>query len=326
MKVLHRLSRRSLRLTPIVGNTTRYVSTGSQTSIAEPPSSAHYDHLINQAGRDRDFDAVQHLLTKRLRDGCFNTNNTFKFISSDLSVLDNLLKSLAGLNHGFVKKSAHECLINQLSKLHRITEALHVAEIMVRNNYGADACTFHPILIALAKKKHTDEAWRVVQVLRDCGIKPDLTAYNYLLTAHCFAGDLTSAAYVLTKMEEEGMGADTRTYDALVLGACRAGRIDGALMILRRMLDDGVSPLYCTHVHVMNAMLRNGYYAQAVEFVMSYAGKDRGLDSENFGILASRLVKLNRLDEAKLVVKEMSIRGISMGDKLKDFYLLHVAN
>lgn len=324
MQVLHKLSQKSLKLTPIVCNTTCYFST--QYSIAEQPGSANYDYLINKAGRDRDFSTVQHLLMKRFRDGCFNTNNTFKFISIDLSVLDDLLKALAGLSHGFPKKSAHDCLVKQLSKLRKITEALHVAEIMVRNNYGANACTFHPIINELTKKKDVDEAWRVMQVMRECGIQPDLTAYNYLLTAHCFGGDLTSAAYMLTKMEEDEMGADTRTYDALVLGACRAGKIDGALMVLRRMVDDGVSALYSTHTHVINAMLRNGYYGQAVEFVMSYAGKDQGLDSENFGILASRLIKLDRLDEAKLVLKEMRRRGVNMGDKLKDFYLIHVAN
>lgn len=323
MQVVHKLSRKSLILTPIVCNTTRYVST--QDLVADSPSSANYDYLINKAGCDGDFGTVQHLLMKRTRDGCFFTNSTFKFISTDLSVLDDLLKILAGLSHGFPKKSAHDCLINQLSKLHCITEALHVAEIVVRNNYGANACTFHPILNQLTKKKNMDEAWRVMQVMREYGIKPDLTAYNYLLTAHCFGGDLTSAAYLLTKMEEDEMGADTRTYDALVLGACRAGRLDGALMVLRRMLDDGVPALYSTHANVISAMLRNGYYAQALEFVMSYAGKDQGLDYENFGILASRLIRLDRLDEAKFVLKEMKRRGINMGEKLKDFYLFNVA-
>lgn len=263
---------------------------------------------------------------KRFRDGSLNTSNTFKFISSDLSVLDDLLHSLAALNHGFPRKSSHDCLIRQLSTLHCVPEALRVAEVMVRNNYGANACTFHHILIALTKKNKMDEAWRVLEVMRNYGIVPDLTAYNYLLTAYCFNGDLASTAYVLTKMEEEGLGADNRTYDALVLGACRAGKMDGALMILRRMVDERVSPLYSTHTDVINAMVNSGYYQQAMEFVMIFAGKDKELDSANFRRLANRLSKLNKLDEAKFIVKEMKRRGLSTGERLKDFYHFHVAD
>ncbi|CAI9111930.1 OLC1v1012277C1 [Oldenlandia corymbosa var. corymbosa] len=319
-----RPAQRFLRASLFKFYSTCYVST--QISIPDPPSSAHYDQLINEAGRAGDFGAVRILLMKRFRDGGFNTSKTFKFISSDLTALDDLLHSLAGLNNGFLKKSSHDSLIMRLSKLHRIPEALHVAEVMVRNNYGPNACTFHPILICLTKKKEMDKAWRILEVMKEYKIAPDLTAYNYLLTAYCHSGNITSAAYVLTKMEEGKLGADTRTYDALVLGACRAGKIDGALMLLRRMVDEGTSPLYSTHTHVINAMVRNGYCSQAMDFVMSFAGKDKELDSENFGVLATRLIRLEKLEEAKFILKEMKRRGINTGNKLKDFYYFHAPN
>ncbi|CAH2068814.1 unnamed protein product [Thlaspi arvense] len=196
---------------------------------------------------------------------------------------------------------------------------------MVRNRFGANAVTFHPILNALTKKKKMEEAWRVVDLMREIQIPIDLTGYNYLLTAYCHAGDLTSAAELLTKMEEEeGLRADTRTYDALVLGACRTGKVEGALAMLRRMEEDGAPLLYASHAHVIGAMLSVGYYEQAVEFVMSYGGRDEGLDEQSFGLLASRLINLKRFDEARFVVQEMKRRGIKMGDKLKEFYYSHV--
>lgn len=293
--------------------------------ISERPSSATYDELINNAGRDRDLATVLELISNRFRDGFFNTNSTFKFISTDLSKLDDLLKTLARLEKGFPRKSSHDCLIAQLCRLRRMPEAIRVAEIMVWENYGANAITFHPILSAFSKKKAMDEAWRVLESMRAWGIKPDLTAYNNILTAYCFSGDLNSAAVVVTKMAEEELGADSRTYDALVLGACRAGKLDGALRLLRRMVDDGVPPLYSTHAHVINAMVQKGYYAQGLEFVMSYAGTDSSLDTENFELLANRLINSYRTDEAKLIVQEMVKRGLGMTEKLKKFYHLHAA-
>lgn len=201
------------------------------------PSCTRYDDLINAAGRERDFATVRYLLNKRSRDGFFNTVNTFKFISTDLSLLDELSKHIARLN-GFARKSSYNSLVAQLAKMHRIPDALRVAEMMSTNDYGATASTFHPILNALSRKKEMAKAWRVLEAMRACGIQPDVTAFNHILTAFCYIGDLKSAANVLESMEEEGVAADSRTYDALVLGACKAGRLDGAISVLRRMMDD----------------------------------------------------------------------------------------
>ncbi|KAK4348659.1 hypothetical protein RND71_031414 [Anisodus tanguticus] len=298
----------------------------TSATIPGVPSCTYYDARINKAGREGDFDTVQHLLNKRVLDGFFHTNNTFKFINtSNLSTLNDLLETISRLDNYFARKCSYDCLIARLSKMQCITEAMRVAEAMVsEGRVTANNATFHPIINALTKKEEFDEAWRVMDVMKSCGIAPDLTVYNYLLTGYCYTGNVTSAAGVLAKMEEEELGADTRTYDALVLGACRAGKLDVALALVRRMLDDGVSPLYCTHAHIIGAFLKYNYYEQAVEFVRSYAGRDMKLDAENFGILATRLITRSKFDEAKELVKEMSERRLTMGPRLKDFYELHV--
>lgn len=69
----------------------------------------------------------------------------------------------------------------------------------------------------------------------------------------------------------------------------------------------------------------NGYYAQAIEFVMSFARKDGGLDTENFEILGVRLINSKIDYEAKFVVEKMVRRGFAMGEKLKEFYHMHYA-
>ncbi|CAN4085154.1 unnamed protein product [Withania somnifera] len=289
------------------------------------PSCTYYDEQVNKAGREGDFSTVHNLLNKRARDGFFNTNNTFKFISTNnVSILNDLLETIARLDSGFPRKSSYDCLIAHLSKMHCISEAMHVAETMVSKGHGANIVTFNPIINALTKKQEFDQTWGVMEVIKSCQITPDLTTYNFLLTGYCFAGNVASAASVLAKMEEEDLGADTRTYDALVLGACRAGKLDAALAVVRRMLDDGVSPLYCTYAHIIGAFLKYNYYEQAVEFVRSYAGIDTKLDAENFGVLATRLITRSKFKEAKELVKEMSERRLKMGPMLKDFYELHV--
>lgn len=188
---------------------------------------------------------------------------------------------------------------------------------MVSENVGVNAVSFHPILNFLSRK-NIGEAVQVLEFMRGIKVFPDVTSFNYILTAYCCDGKLEEAVKIVDEMDENGIVYDSRTYDALVLGACKAKRVDGGLVLLRKMVDDGISALYSTHIHVINALLKMGYYGQAVEFVLIYAGRDKALDNECFGVLARRLISLKKFDDAKLVLEEMRSRGFEIGGKLKE--------
>ncbi|KAF3433376.1 hypothetical protein FNV43_RR24478 [Rhamnella rubrinervis] len=295
----------------------------SPDPFPDEPTSAYYDGLVHAAGRSRDFETLRHLLNKRVSDGCFTTSKTFNFLTNtegSLSMLDDLSHTLSRLERGFTRKSAYDSLISRLCKLDRIDDSLRLVDAMARGGFGLNSCSFHAILNALTRKKRMDEAWHVMGIMKTLGVSPDLTAYNYFLMTYCYTGDLAMAAQVLRMMEEESMKADTRTYDALVLGACRTGKVEGALVLLRRMDDDGLPMLLSTRNYVIDALLSVGWYDQAMKFVRIYSGKDTWLDTETFGCLANRLIKLNRLNEAMEVLEEMKRMGLVMGDKLKQFY------
>ncbi|XP_030454328.1 pentatricopeptide repeat-containing protein At2g40240, mitochondrial [Syzygium oleosum] len=291
--------------------------------IRDEPTSAYYDDLVNAAGRHGDFATVRNLLNKRVRDGCFNTGDTFRFLTqaeTSLSALDDLIRALSRLDGGFPRKSAFDALIARLCRLGRPEDALRAAETMASGGFGLNPVTFHPILNLLTRRGDFEGARRVAGLMRDRGVSPDLTAHNYFLTAHCYRGDLASAGRAMEEIEQEGLGADTRTYDALVLGACRAGKVGAAVGLLRRMEGEGVSPLYSTHAHVIKAMSKRGWAAQAAELVRAYAGRDRALDGESYGVLGSELMRLRKVEEARRVVEEMAEKGLIMGEKLREFY------
>ncbi|KAI4351929.1 hypothetical protein L6164_006228 [Bauhinia variegata] len=321
MSVIRKLANKTPNSFSILASVNRRFTTQNPKPSPDNPSSAHYDELVNDAGSSDDFDQLHYLLNKRIKDGCFNSNKTFNFITSaSLSVLDDLSHALSRLDRGFTRKNAFDSLIARLCKLNRIPESLRMVELMARGDYGLNAATFHPIFNVLTRNKSLEESWAVVDLMRMLNVRVDLTTYNYILMSYCVIGNLAAAADVLRKMEGEGISPDTRTFDSLVVGACKAGKVEGALMLLRRMVDDGVPMLTSSHVFVMDALLEMQYYDQAIRYVMSFSGKDTWLDSENFGFLSRRLIKLKKFEEAKLVLEEMNQRGLSMGDKLKEFY------
>ncbi|VVB05831.1 unnamed protein product [Arabis nemorensis] len=286
-------------------------------------TTTEFDNLIYEAGNSGDFESVRRLLNSRVVHACFNTTATFKFLTNTASYassLEDLRRILPHTDAGYTRKHAYETLIARLCKLGRIDDALILIGDMVNGRFGLASCTFHPIINALTKKNKIEEAWVVVESMRSHSIPVDVTSYNYFLTSHCYDGDVAETSKVLKKMEEEGCSPDTRTYDALVLGACKSGNVEAAMVILRRMEGEGLPVLYATHAHVIGEMMECGYYALAVEFVMAYAGKDKRLDEENMGSLASKLIKRKRFKEAKLVLKEMCVRGLRMGIALRDFY------
>ncbi|KAL8105135.1 pentatricopeptide repeat-containing protein At3g56030, mitochondrial-like [Apium graveolens] len=177
-----------------------------------PTTSHHYDDLINAVRRSDDFSVVRRLLNNRWRDDFLNTKFTFNFITSDLSALEETLQTLKYLDIGFAKKGAYDSLIARLSKLEHTSHALCVAQIMVSDNVGANAMSFHPILNYMSRKNN----------------------------GYYCDGSLEEAVKVVDEMDENGIVYDSRTYDAIVLGACKAKRLDGGLVLLRRMVDEGM--------------------------------------------------------------------------------------
>lgn len=290
---------------------------------AAAPTTAYYDDLVNEAGRARDLRSVRDLLIKRINDGCFSSKDTFRFITnteSALSLLHDLFECIASLPKGVPRRSALDAFIHRLCKLGLVKDALQVLDKMRQRKLEINAYSYHPVINALTSKKDVEGALRVLEGMKAIGINPDTTSYNYVLTAYCVKGEVIGAGDLLEMMlGEKGVKADARTYDAMVLGACRAGKVEGAVAVVRAAVDDGVRLIDSTYAHVIKALLEGGYYEQAMKFVMSFAGRERGADKENLELLGNGFLKLGRFEDAKRVADEMFKRGLPMGQKLRNF-------
>nr|GFC81243.1 hypothetical protein [Tanacetum cinerariifolium] len=170
-------------------------------TLPEPLSSAEYDDLITTAGKNKDFTTVSNLLTQRYNKGFFTTNNTFKFISTDLTFINDLQKTISDLN-GNTRKKSYESLIACLCKLNLVDQALTTAELAAEKS-GADVTTFHPIISLLTRQKNFARAWSVVEVMKSKNIVRDVACYNFFLTAYAVNGNLTPCVDVLKRMADE---------------------------------------------------------------------------------------------------------------------------
>ncbi|GAU28468.1 hypothetical protein TSUD_294710 [Trifolium subterraneum] len=309
-------------------STLRRFSTLTPKPFPDKPTASYYDNLAADAANSGDFNSLCNLLNKRIKDGFFNTKQTFSFITNTNftpSLLNDVVTTISRLNPGITRCNALDSLVTRLCKLRRAKEALNVVETMSRvGDFELKACTFHPILNFLTRDRSLDHARRVVEVMTRLGVQRDVTAHNYFLMTHCFTGDMEAAVRVLRTIEDGGLCADARTYDALVLGACRKGNVVGAMVLVRRIVDDGVHMLYSTHIYVIEALLKMNCCEQGLSYVRCFSGKDKNLDCELFGCLVGKLVEMNKLKEAMLVFREMDERGLKMSDKMREFYEMNV--
>lgn len=305
----------------------RFATTLITKSFPDDPTGAYYDDVAADAVSSGDYSALRDVLNKRVQDGFNNNKRSFSFITHSNcspSLIDKLVETISHLNEGYTRRNALDLLVARLCKIRRREEALRVIESLARGGVCVPtAWTFYPILRSLTREKSLDHARGVVDLMAELGIGLDRIGYNVFLKAYCYVGAFDEAAGVLRKMEEEGIAPDGRTFDALVLGACRAGKVDGAMVILRRMVDDGVPMMYSTHMYVIGTLLRMKCYEHVMRYVRSFVGKNKLLDAELLGVLASKLVNLKKGEEAMSILEEMKQRGVPMGYKLREFYKMN---
>ncbi|KAK9697356.1 hypothetical protein RND81_08G032200 [Saponaria officinalis] len=283
---------------------------------------AYYDDLVAKAGEARDFPRLRHLLIERINNKCYNSKDTFNFVTktqNSISNLDDIFDCLASLPSGTPRRSAFDCFVKRLCILGLLDHALQVLDKMRQRKLELNSYTYNPVIQSLIKNRPVKEAVKVLEGMKNNGVEPDTTSYNYLLTAYCMRRDVGSAVGVLERMTK----GDARTYDAMVIGTCRVGKVEGAVAIVRAAVDDGVTLMHCTYEHVIKALLDAGYYEQGLKFVLCFAGRVKKLDDVNFDFLGKCLIELKRFDEAKMVVDEMKKRGLFMSEKVKEFWVLH---
>ncbi|XP_074283420.1 pentatricopeptide repeat-containing protein At3g56030, mitochondrial [Silene latifolia] len=289
-----------------------------------PISSTLYDDLIQEAGKSHDFRRLHDLLTRRINDGCLNTNDTFRFVTnsqSTVEMLNPLFDCLVSLPEGVPRANACNALVRRLCKVGLLNNALQVLDEMCDRRLEHTAWSFRPVLETFVRQGELQKAVAFLKTMKEFGVALDTGSFNCVLREYCYLGDVNHAVELLEMMvREEGLKGDAWTYDAMVLGACKAGKVDAAMAVMRSAIDDDVKLLNLTYEHVIRALMEDGYFEHTLKFVMVCAGRDKSFNGEMFNFLATGLIKYERFDKAKMVVEEMSKRGLVMHKKIQEFH------
>ncbi|KAJ0253196.1 Pentatricopeptide repeat-containing protein [Hirschfeldia incana] len=109
--------------------------------------------------------------------------------------------------------------------------------------------TFNVLVQAWCKKKKVEEAWRVVEKMEECGVRPDTVTYNTIATCYVGRGETERGEREVV----EKMGRPNgRTCGIVVGGYCREGRVRDGLRFVRRMKEMGVE----ANLVVFNSLIK----------------------------------------------------------------------
>eukprot|EP01018_Ginkgo_biloba_P000236 Gb_33357 [translate_table: standard] len=291
----------------------------AKTQRGYKPSSAIYDELVNIAGRSKDFETVQTLLTERIIYRCFNSTKTFLFAIAwhdDPVMLKEVIETIYKLD-SFHRRNAYDMLIAALCKDDHVDAASSVLQEMLNRDCAPAPCTFHPFVISYSRNKQMPKVYELFQVMKERDCSPDTTCYNFALRSLCQNEQFSEAAELLgTMVNSPGSKPNSVTYDILILAACKAGKMEDALQLFGRTLEDGLKPLHCTYTSLISGFLQAGEFEKARLFVDRESGNDRAVDLSNHTFLIRSYCKLDKMQEARDTLKQMKAKNLKADAQL----------
>jgi pentatricopeptide repeat protein len=123
----------------------------------------------------------------------------------------------------------------------KIDMALQVIDdILSSSSIIPNQYTFRPLLCRYASSGRMDEVARILEFMRERGVKVGNTSISAVMKAYLDDGKTEDAHAVLDMAIEKGLKPHTQTYNLLLLGYSREPNLMGALRVLQDMMKHGV--------------------------------------------------------------------------------------
>lgn len=283
------------------------------------PNSAMYDELVNIAGRCKDFETLELLLTERIADHCFNSAKTFCFATvwhNDAEMLGEVTETINQLEK-FAQKNAYDMLVAALCKEDYVDSAISVLKEMFKAGCALTPFTFRPLLVAHGRNHRIAEVHEAFKFMKKMNCPPDVSCFNFVLRKLYQNEKFAEAEKFLRMMVNTyGCKPDHVTYDILILEACKARKIEDAIRHFGRMKGDGLKPMHCTYTNLINGIFQVSGFEKAYAFVREQSGKDDRLDLTNYSFLIRSCSKLGNYREAHDVLMEMKAKNLKTDHRL----------
>ncbi|KAL5569571.1 hypothetical protein UlMin_026146 [Ulmus minor] len=219
-------------------------------------SSSSFDHIIDIAGRMRDYKTLWSL------HGCPRDSNSFNTIL-DVLYTSNLSEKAYNL---------FKALRARFKVDIRTPKALEVLEEMVKKGLKPNLSSYNIMLKGYLRDGQIKEAWeffleikkrkceiivvtnttlKIFDVMVGEGVLPPITTYKVL----CKKDSVENAVVVFEEMVKKDYVMNLITYIMLIRGLCHAGEMEKMLEFMDSMMDDELDVNYLPNLVTYNVLI-----------------------------------------------------------------------
>ncbi|KAH0986186.1 hypothetical protein GBA52_013363 [Prunus armeniaca] len=158
------------------------------------------------------------------------------------------------------------------------------------------------------------KAYKLLTLLADSGVTPDIITYNILINGFCKAGNINGAFKLFKDMQLKGLSPDSITYGTLIDGLQRVDREEDAFVVFDQMVKHGCMPSSAVYKSLMTWSCRRKKISLAFSLWLKYLS--------NLPLREEEKIKAIE-EDFKEGKTEKAIRGLlEMDVNFKDFDLV----
>ncbi|XP_022993872.1 pentatricopeptide repeat-containing protein At1g77360, mitochondrial [Cucurbita maxima] len=203
------------------------------------------------------------------------------------------------------------CIImRKYARAQKVEETVYTFNIMEKYNMKPNVAAFNGLLSALCKSKNVRKAQEIFDSMKDQFV-PDSKTYSILIEGWGRAPNLPRAREIFREMIDSGCIPDIVTYSIMVDVLCKAGRIDEAVGVVKEMDSNNCGPtsfVYSVLVHTYGVENR---IEEAVSTFLEMERNGVRADVAAYNALISAFCKANRIKNVYRVLKDMELKGVS---------------
>nr|GMC94733.1 pentatricopeptide repeat-containing protein At2g17525, mitochondrial [Ipomoea batatas] len=164
----------------------------------------------------------------------------------------------------------------------------------------------HGILMkGLCATNRIGDGFKLLQVLKTRGMKPNIVIYNTLIHALCENGKVGRARSLMREIAEP---SDV-TFNILISAYCKEDNSVQAMVMLEKSFSKGFIPDVITMTKVVGILCKKGRLPEAVEVLERVEERGGEIDVVAYNTLINGYCRLGKVKAGQRLLKQMEMKG-----------------
>nr|GLL26110.1 pentatricopeptide repeat-containing protein At2g17525, mitochondrial [Ipomoea trifida] len=168
-----------------------------------------------------------------------------------------------------------------------------------------DDYTYGILMKGLCTTNRIGDGFKLLQVLKTRGMKPNIVIYNTLIHALCENGKVGRARSLMREIAEP---SDV-TFNILISAYCREDNSVQAMVMLEKSFSKGFIPDVITVTKVVGILCKKGRLPEAVEVLERVEERGGEIDVVVYNTLINGYCRLGKVKAGQRLLKEMEMKG-----------------